>query len=154
VHAGSLRGGNFPDATFDAVVMSHVIEHVHQPRELLAEVRRIVRPGGRVVIATPNASSFGHRIMRAAWPFLDPPRHLQIFTPPALEATVRAAGFDEVCVCTEIRTAAAMLPRPQSGCWTKVCARRIASRVVEYGENLALYFDAHAGEEIALVAVR
>jgi 2-polyprenyl-3-methyl-5-hydroxy-6-metoxy-1,4-benzoquinol methylase len=154
VHAGSLRERNFPAAAFDAVVMSHVIEHVHQPRELLAEVRRIVKPGGRVVIATPNAASLGHRMMRAAWPFLDPPRHLQIFTPPALEATVRAAGFDNVRLCTEIRTAAAMLPRPKSGGWPKVCAWRVASRVVEYGENLALHFDAHLGEEIALVAVR
>jgi 2-polyprenyl-3-methyl-5-hydroxy-6-metoxy-1,4-benzoquinol methylase len=154
VHTGSLHERNFPDAGFDAVVMSHVIEHVHQPRELLAEVRRIVKPGGRMVIATPNASSLGHRMMRAAWPFLDPPRHLQIFTPPALEATVRAAGFEEVRLCTEIRTAAAMLPRPKSRGWTKVCVRRIASRVVEYGENLALHFDPHVGEEIALVAVR
>ena len=155
VREGSLREQNFPDACFDAVVMSHVIEHVHEPRELLIEVRRILKPSGRLVIATPNASSLGHRILRDAWPFLDPPRHLQIFTPRALEAIVRAAGFDDVRVCTEIRSAAAMLPLLRTHwLWKTLRIKRIASRLFQYGENLALHFDADAGEEIALVAVR
>jgi SAM-dependent methyltransferase len=146
VRTGSLHEQKFPDATFDAVVMSHVIEHVHHPRALLSEVRRILKPGRRLVIATPNARSFGHRVLGARWPFLDPPRHLQVFTPYALEALVHAAGFHEVSVRTEIRTAAAMLPLIE--------ASRIAGRLVEYGENLALHFDRDAGEEIAMVAVR
>ncbi len=146
VRVGSLHEQGFPGASFDAIVMSHVIEHVHHPRELLKEVRRILKPGRRLVIATPNARSLGHRLLRSRWPFLDPPRHLQIFTPQALEALVRAAGFDDVRVCTEIRTAAAMLPH--------IGKSRIAGRVIEYTENLALHFDRNAGEEIALVAIR
>jgi 2-polyprenyl-3-methyl-5-hydroxy-6-metoxy-1,4-benzoquinol methylase len=146
VRCGSLREQNFPDAGFDAVVMSHVIEHVHHPLELLTEVRRILRPGRRLVVATPNSRSFGHRILGPRWPFLDPPRHLQVFTPRALKALVLAAGFEEVRMCTEIRTAAAMLPLIK---WS-----RLVGRAVEYGENLALYFDRDAGEEIALVAVK
>jgi len=143
---GSLHEQKFPAASFDAVVMSHVIEHVHHPLELLKEVRRILKPGRRLVIATPNARSLGHRMLGSRWPFLDPPRHLQVFTPRALKSLVLAAGFDDVRVSTEIRTAAAMLPL--------IYASRIVGRVVEYGENFALHFDRDAGEEIALIALR
>ncbi|HVN28612.1 MAG TPA: class I SAM-dependent methyltransferase, partial [Candidatus Binataceae bacterium] len=108
VHRGALDRRNFPDAHFDAVVMSHLIEHVHQPIELLAHARRVLRPGGRLVIATPNAESLGHRMLRERWPLLDPPRHLQIFTPPVLESMARKAGFADVRVSTEVRTGAAM----------------------------------------------
>jgi 2-polyprenyl-3-methyl-5-hydroxy-6-metoxy-1,4-benzoquinol methylase len=146
VSIGSLHQQKFPDASFDAVVMSHLIEHVHQPFELLKEVRRILKRGHRLVIATPNARSLGHRLLGSRWPFLDPPRHLQVFTPRALKSLVLAAGFDDVRICTEIRTAAAMLPRIEGS--------RIAGRLFEYGENLALRFDSDVGEEIALVAVR
>jgi 2-polyprenyl-3-methyl-5-hydroxy-6-metoxy-1,4-benzoquinol methylase len=146
VRVGSLFEQKFSAATFDAVVMSHVIEHVHQPLQLIEEVRRILKPGRRLVIATPNAKSLGHRLLAGRWPFLDPPRHLQVFTPQALLSLVRAAGFEDVQICTEIRTAAAMLPL--------IDGNRILGRLVEYGENFALHFDGDAGEEIALVAIR
>lgn len=42
-----------PDAHFDAVVCADVIEHVHDPEGLLAEIARVLRPGGRAVITTP-----------------------------------------------------------------------------------------------------
>ncbi len=145
VRSGSLHEQRFPDASFEAVVMSHVIEHAHQPFELLKEVRRILRRGRHLVIATPNAWSLGHRLLASRWPFLDPPRHLQLFTPRALKSLVLTAGFEDVRVCTEIRTAAAMLPRIEGS--------RIAGRLFEYGENLVLHLDRDAGEEIALVAV-
>ncbi len=146
VRLGSLHEQRFPDASFDAVVMSHVIEHVHHPADLLKEVRRILKPGRRLVMATPNAQSLGHRMFGARWPFLDPPRHLQLFTPGALETLARRADFAEVKVSTEVRTAAAMcqlLGRSSSVGRFLVCA-----------ENLALHWIRDAGEEIALVAIR
>jgi SAM-dependent methyltransferase len=146
VRIGALHEQKFSEASFDAVVMSHVIEHVHHPLELLKEVRRILKRGRRLVIATPNAGSLGHRMLGSKWPFLDPPRHLQVFTPHALKSLVLTAGFSDAWGRTEIRTAAAMLPRIG---WS-----RIAGRLFEYAENLALHFDRDAGEEIVLVAVK
>jgi SAM-dependent methyltransferase len=108
VKLGLVADQKYPDASFDAVVMSHLIEHVHAPLELLKEARRVLRRGGRLLMATPNIRGLGHRWMGRRWPFLDPPRHLQAFTPRALKLLARAAGFTEVRVCTEIRTAAAM----------------------------------------------
>ncbi len=146
VRIGSLHDQKFPDTCFDAVVMSHVIEHVHHPLELVSEVRRILKPGRRLVVVTPNGASLGHRILGARWPFLDPPRHLQIFTMPALKSLVHAAGFEDVRVCTSVRTAAAMFPLVE--------ASRIGGQLFSYGESLALHFDRTAGEEIAFVATK
>ena len=146
VRMGSLHEQRFPDASFDAVVMSHIIEHVHHPLELLTEVHRILKPERRLVMATPNAHSLGHRMLGARWPLLDPPRHLQVFTPRALEALVRAAGFNDVVVSTEVRTAAAMC--------SLIGKPAILARLLVGAENLALHIDRDAGEEIALVAVR
>ena len=146
VRMGSLHQQRYPDASFDAVVMSHVIEHVHHPVELLREVHRILKPARHLVIATPNARSLGHRILGPRWPLLDPPRHLQIFTPRSLSTLVRAAGFKIGLVNTEVRTAAAI--------WSLMGKGPRLRRLLVSAENLAVHFDRDAGEEIVLVAVR
>jgi SAM-dependent methyltransferase len=48
----------YSDGFFDAVYSYHVLEHVQQPAQTLAEVRRVVRPGGFVYIGVPNKSRF------------------------------------------------------------------------------------------------
>lgn len=79
--------------TFDVVTASHVIEHVPDPVQFLASCRRALRPGGRVILKTPNANSFGARRYGPAWRGLEPPRHLHIFTLPALASCASKAGF-------------------------------------------------------------
>jgi SAM-dependent methyltransferase len=54
----------FADAAFDVVTCSWVLEHVHEPARVLAEVRRVLRPGGRFVFLTPNAANFVTRVNR------------------------------------------------------------------------------------------
>ena len=90
----NLAGARFPNDSFDAVAMSHVIEHVPDPVALLIEVRRILKKDGRLVITTPNIRSFGHEKFQDCWAGLDVPRHLQIFSLPALQACAQKAGFN------------------------------------------------------------
>lgn len=94
VSCGTLIEQDYPAGHFDAIVSNHVLEHVHDPNELLLESRRILRPGGRFIAATPNASSLGHRLFGSDWRGLEPPRHLQIFTRSAITALARNAGFE------------------------------------------------------------
>jgi 2-polyprenyl-3-methyl-5-hydroxy-6-metoxy-1,4-benzoquinol methylase len=81
VRQGALTAHAFPDASFDAIYTSHVLEHVHDPLGLLRECHRILKTGGVAVMMTPNMASWGHRRFRADWVPLDPPRHLMLFSP-------------------------------------------------------------------------
>jgi len=93
-HVGDLASRRYPEGQFDAVCMSHVLEHVHEPAELLLESHRILRAGGRLSLVTPNADSLGHQLFGRSWFALDPPRHLLIFNARTLEQMVKRAGFD------------------------------------------------------------
>lgn len=106
---GSLKAQEFPDACFDTILMSHVIEHLPDPIDQLKECRRILKPTGSIVIATPNALGMGHRIFGRHWPGLDAPRHLQVFTPAALTRTLAMAGLVPVRVRTHAGIAASLM---------------------------------------------
>ncbi len=54
-----MRSLPFTDGAFDSVVSIHSIEHVPDPARMLAEVRRVLKPGGRAIFATPNRLTFG-----------------------------------------------------------------------------------------------
>jgi SAM-dependent methyltransferase len=79
--------------SFDAVSLSHVIEHVIDPLATLERCRELLAPGGSLVCVTPNTASLGARSFGRSWLHWDPPRHLHLFDPRSLERAVRSAGF-------------------------------------------------------------
>jgi 2-polyprenyl-3-methyl-5-hydroxy-6-metoxy-1,4-benzoquinol methylase len=93
VHLGRLEEAQFPNARFDAVIMNHVIEHVHDPVCLLRECNRLLSAGGTFVAVTPNAESYGHKSFRSSWRGLEPPRHLFLFSQQTLREVAGRAGF-------------------------------------------------------------
>ena len=93
VYLGELEDQNFAENSFDAVLLSHVIEHVPHPIQLLTECHRVLKPGGHLIVITPNANSAGHRQFGQSWRGLEVPRHLQIFTPQSLTNIGTQAGF-------------------------------------------------------------
>jgi SAM-dependent methyltransferase len=103
IHHGTLETARYADDSVDAITVNHVIEHVPDPLATLRECRRILRPGGRLMIATPNHDALGHRLFREDWLGLDVPRHLYLFDPPTLAASVRLADLS----VTWVRTPAA-----------------------------------------------
>lgn len=96
VRQGQLSAQGFADESFDAVVMSHVIEHVPSPVELLVECRRILKKGGVLVALTPNACSSVHKHYGRNWRGLETPRHLQIFTRNSLANIAGRVGYAHV----------------------------------------------------------
>ena len=72
----------------------HVLEHVPSPQSVLAEVRRILRPGGILFAGVPNFGSWEARLARDKWFHLDVPRHLNHFTIPALLRMLSSADLE------------------------------------------------------------
>ena len=83
----------FPERHFDAITLNHVIEHLHEPRAALARCLDLLKPGGRLWIATPNLDALGLVRFGPAWRGLEPPRHLVLFTARALERVLTESGF-------------------------------------------------------------
>jgi SAM-dependent methyltransferase len=71
----------FPDATFDAVVSLQVIEHLQRPLEFVSECARVLKPGGALVLATPNRLTFSPQGIRN-------PFHTIEFSPADLRAVL------------------------------------------------------------------
>jgi SAM-dependent methyltransferase len=112
VSAGALdaRVGTIVDlpddeAPFDAVVMSHVIEHLVDPGSALTGIRTRLRPGGRLVVLTPNAASASHQRFGPLWRGLEVPRHLQVFTADGLRRLLDDSGLTTVTLRTSARGA-------------------------------------------------
>src|SRR5579862_5991601 len=81
VRCGSLEDQGYASASFDVIMMQHVIEHVPDPVATLEECARLLRPGGELVLFTPNSAGITHRVFKECWRGLEPPRHLHIFSP-------------------------------------------------------------------------
>jgi len=93
IHAGPLAEAPFPEDFFDAVTLYHVIEHLTDPSLDLARCHSLLRPGGRLVLSTPNSQSLGRQRFERDWLHWDPPRHLRIFDAPSLCAALQEVGF-------------------------------------------------------------
>jgi 2-polyprenyl-3-methyl-5-hydroxy-6-metoxy-1,4-benzoquinol methylase len=93
VYDGALETAGFSSDDMDVIVMNHVIEHVPQPARMLQACYRILKPGGRLMMTTPNHESWGHSRFQQNWRGLEPPRHLFVFNQSALLRLIRQAGF-------------------------------------------------------------
>lgn len=83
-----------PDNTYDVVTLWYVIEHLRNPREAIKEFRRILKPGGVLLLSQQNFASLQARVFGPCWLILDPPRHLFHFSPKNLGLMAEEEHFD------------------------------------------------------------
>ena len=93
IHCGTLDDAPFAPASFRAVVMSDLLEHVRSPRKLLAQAHRLLTPGGALIVVAPDVGGLSSKLLRTAW--TDYKReHLFYFDRKTLKASLRQAGFE------------------------------------------------------------
>jgi SAM-dependent methyltransferase len=83
-----LEGGSF-----QVVTLWHVLEHIADPERYLEEIKRLLAPGGRLVVEVPNFRSWTRVYTGLDWLGLDPDYHVHFFTPEALTAALRRHGY-------------------------------------------------------------
>jgi len=89
-----LERAGFAAGTFDVATMFDVLEHVPDPRALLTAARLALKPGGLLVVQSPNLGSFMAWLMRENWRWLTPLDHLYHFTPGAISRLLKDSGFE------------------------------------------------------------
>ena len=97
---GTAEEAHFEPESFDVVYLWHVLEHTHSPRRALANCRRYLKPGGKLVMAVPNFNSFHSRLFGRYWWSTDAPRHLFQFTRRTIRAYLDELGFADVRVAS------------------------------------------------------
>jgi len=107
VRSGPLAAQQFAQGSFDAIVLKHVIEHVTEPIAELTLCASLLKPGGKLVLLTPNFAGRGHARWQQHWRGLEPPRHLHLFTPAALQAAIKQSGLQIQTLTTTGRTRSA-----------------------------------------------
>jgi 2-polyprenyl-3-methyl-5-hydroxy-6-metoxy-1,4-benzoquinol methylase len=161
VHVGPLEGGGFNEGEFDAIVMNHVIEHVHDPIRLLTHCVRLLKKGGILIAVTPNADSCGHKRFGRFWRGLEPPRHIHLFNQRTLRQVAACLGFSQLDSWTtaayaeviangslEVRTS-----RKERVDFSKKVMRRVVAGHYQLRWQLAHMRDRNSGEECVLRAV-
>ena len=92
-HRGTLETAKDSLGTFDAVIMSHVLEHVYHPALSLKTAHSVLRAGGLLYLALPNIGSLEARLFGKYWRGLDLPRHISHFDRNTITNLLHGSGF-------------------------------------------------------------
>jgi SAM-dependent methyltransferase len=96
VFPGMLAEAGFPSASFPAVTLIEVIEHLREPGDVLREVWRILEANGVLIVGTGNAASWTVTFMKGGWDYFQVNRHgghISFFTPHSLACLAARCGF-------------------------------------------------------------
>lgn len=80
---------------FDLVTMIEVIEHLIDPRSVLAALKNLLEPTGKILISTPNSASLKARLRASRWSEAEKTFHLHLFKPSTLAKLLEAAGYTQ-----------------------------------------------------------
>jgi len=84
------------DRRFDLVLLSHVIEHIYRPGPFVDDLLSVLKPGGLLLMITPNADSLSARLLGAEWPMLAPIDHVTMLTARSVRYLAPAGSVSEI----------------------------------------------------------
>jgi SAM-dependent methyltransferase len=85
--------GAFPDCIFHIVIAKHVVEHLAYPERAIAEMSRLLSPGGLLLLATPNLDSPMRGVKKAGWIGYKDTTHISLRSPRDWLAILERSGF-------------------------------------------------------------
>lgn len=131
IRTGTLESVAFPDAHFDLIHSSHLIEHIPEPGAFVDEIRRVLKPGGWCVTVTPSVTGLQARLLGRHWrsAIAD---HVHLFSPPGLKRLFADRGLQPVHLKTWGGIAKGLAPTP-----IKTLVDRMAKRW-GFGDVMAL----------------
>lgn len=93
IHIGLFDPNNYPPGFFDYVTMDQVIEHLSNPAETLRGINNILKPGGVLILGTPNSNGWGAYFFRNFWINWHTPYHLQLFSVNSMRLLAEETGM-------------------------------------------------------------
>jgi len=90
---GTVLDAPFPAESFDAITCFDVLEHLYEPRRIMAKVSYWLKPGGVFYVQVPNIDSAEARVFGTYWHGLELPRHLFHYSPASLNFLAESAGL-------------------------------------------------------------
>jgi len=91
--ASSAEELPFADGTFGVVIIKHVVEHLPHPERSIAEIGRVLAPGGTMILATPNLSSLLKPWKGERWIGYQDPTHIALKPPEEWLSLIRSSGL-------------------------------------------------------------
>ncbi len=127
------------------VILSHVLEHAHDPLAVLADARQALGPHGQLTVTVPNIGSMAYRWFGPGWVGLDLPRHLTHFSPATLRRMLERAGFRVTSMRQVPQANGLQSSVPRSGqapLWQRVLRFKPLAHLAAWGCYLAGHADA------------
>lgn len=100
VFVGDILDAPFPPESFDVITCFDVLEHLYEPRRVMAKITEWLRPGGIFYVFVPNIDSAEARVFRSYWCGLELPRHLFHYSPASLAFLAKSVGLEKVSLTT------------------------------------------------------
>jgi 2-polyprenyl-3-methyl-5-hydroxy-6-metoxy-1,4-benzoquinol methylase len=84
--------------SFDYVLSCHSLEHIPNPIQVMKTWYQLLKPGGTLIVSTPNTSSLNFWVFKRYWYFLTAPLHYVLFSPSTLKYALKNTGFSIISV--------------------------------------------------------
>jgi SAM-dependent methyltransferase len=100
IFVGDVLDAPFAAESFDIITSFDVLEHLYEPRRVMAKVAQWLKPGGIFYVQVPNIDSAEAHVFRTYWHGLELPRHLFHYSPDSLRSMANTAGLRNVLLET------------------------------------------------------